>query len=340
MAPNNMYRDAHLEAGLLKSSEEEKKTGYQAPGSQEYAQPKPTRKMSPVRKALLVLGVATILGLGVASARPTFMHCGSKSHDSKAGFANGDESELVKDLKTASPDVLHRLLHAYLPEVYQHGVYASDREAIEAIGQDNPSVAAALIKIAKRQDTGSSNTTTASSANVNSETSATSQPVTTSEVAAATTTTQASVTSNPVTTSATPTTSQPVTTSPEQTTSTPVETTSSVKSTSAAPTTSAPVTSAETPTPTPTSPETSTSIQKTITAGKKTTSSPVPHTFTSTLPDGGTITYTSTSWVAVVPTDQSNTDKSPDLQNDASVPRAQMALPAVLGLMAGAVLMI
>lgn len=49
---------------------------------------------------------------------------------------------------------------------------------------------------------------------------------------------------------------------------------------------------------------------------------------------------TSTSWVAVLPTDQADGSKSPDLQNAASLPRGQVLLPAAIGLLAGAVLMV
>ncbi|KAH0600169.1 hypothetical protein MHUMG1_01165 [Metarhizium humberi] len=66
---------------------------------------------------------------------------------------------------------------------------------------------------------------------------------------------------------------------------------------------------------------TSSKIEKTITTGRVATTSPVRHTYTTTLPDGGTRTVTSTSWVAIVPTDKSTADGGPQLQNHA--PKAQ-----------------
>ncbi|EFY85003.1 hypothetical protein MAC_08935 [Metarhizium acridum CQMa 102] len=62
---------------------------------------------------------------------------------------------------------------------------------------------------------------------------------------------------------------------------------------------------------------TSSKIQKTITTGRVATTSPVRQTYTTTLPDGGALTVTSTSWVAIVPTDKSTSNGGPQLQNHA-----------------------
>ncbi|KOS19582.1 hypothetical protein ESCO_000667 [Escovopsis weberi] len=88
----------------------------------------------------------------------------------------------------------------------------------------------------------------------------------------------------------------------------------------------------------PTSTSPTATFHETITAGSKSTSSPIETTLTRTLPDGGTTTLTSTSWVAVVPTGKPAPTKAPGLQNAA--PRAEVGLPAMLGLMAGAALML
>jgi hypothetical protein len=95
----------------------------------------------------------------------------------------------------------------------------------------------------------------------------------------------------------------------------------------------------ESVTPGPSSTEASATPQSTITSGSKTTSAPVAHTFTRTLPDGGTTTLTSTSWVAVLPTSHADGSKNPDLQNAASHPRGEMMMPAAIGLLVGAVLL-
>lgn len=162
MAPKGFTdRDGHLEAGLLRSTPGEKQTGYR-----EFT---PTRRdrnknrMLYLRRALLIVAVGFVLGLGVATARPSFSNCKTR-HDNKANMAvaqaHGADGELAEALQKASPDLLHRLLHAYLPERYQHGVFASDRDAIHAISGDDPSVASAIVQIAKRQeDTPNSNST-------------------------------------------------------------------------------------------------------------------------------------------------------------------------------------
>ncbi|TWU70568.1 hypothetical protein ED733_001019 [Metarhizium rileyi] len=72
----------------------------------------------------------------------------------------------------------------------------------------------------------------------------------------------------------------------------------------------------------------SSKIEKTITTGRVATTSPVQHTMTTTLPDGGTLTITSTSWVAIVPTDKTSSTSGPQLQNGA--PRSQGCFTLVL----------
>jgi hypothetical protein len=149
-------RDGHLEAGLLRSDQGEKQTGHQ----QQLTQTTPRKsKMVYLRRALVIVAVGFVLGLGVATARPGFVDCHRNSKMAVAK-AHGASSELVGELDKTSPDLLHRLLHAYLPERYQHGVFASDAEAIDAIHENDPSVASAIVQIAKRQEDGSSNSNT------------------------------------------------------------------------------------------------------------------------------------------------------------------------------------
>ncbi|KAH0498115.1 hypothetical protein TgHK011_005389 [Trichoderma gracile] len=368
-------RDGHLEAGLLRSDQGEKQTGHQ----QQLTQTTPRKsKMVYLRRALVIVAVGFTLGLGVATARPGFVDCHRNSKMAVAK-AHGASSELVGELDKASPDLLHRLLHAYLPERYQHGVFASDAEAIDAIHENDPSVASAIVKIAKRQDDGSgnSNTTVPSSpsstappssatesasdsstsadANAQSTTDAPSSTPTPSDTSAQQTSTPDSTSSDePASTTAestadTSSASAPASTTAEQTTAA-EQTTSSAPSTTAAPSTSqAPSTTDSAPestatasddTITSTTAEASETPKTTITSGSKTTSAPVLHTYTRTLPDGGTTTMTSTSWVAVLPTNQADGSKSPDLQSAASAPRLQMLLPAAIGLFAGAVLIV
>lgn len=163
MAPTGYTdRDGHLEAGLLKSTEGEKQTRYQD-FTPLVLKKKKNNKMIYFRRVLLIIAVSFVLGLGVATARPSFVNCRTHQDPSKmavAAKAHGSNAELVEALRKTSPDLLHRLLHAYLPERYQHGVFASDQDAIDAINENDPSVASAIVQIAKRQDSPSNNNST------------------------------------------------------------------------------------------------------------------------------------------------------------------------------------
>ncbi|KAL9471329.1 hypothetical protein ACSS6W_009270 [Trichoderma asperelloides] len=433
MAPTGYTdRDGHLEAGLLKSTEGEKQTGYRDYSPPALKSKSKSNKMLYFRRALLVIVMGFVLGLGVATARPSFINCQRHHDNSKMAMAkaHGSNGELAEALQKASPDLLHRLLHAYLPERYQHGVFATDKDAIDAISERDPSVASAIVQIAKRQDNGPSNnnsttaagpsstapgstsspaqsttnaqsstatgagSTTASESSSSQASSSTAESTTAdSSSSAPASTTAGSTTASEQSTSASPSstpssapasttsasaTSGTSTTEEETTTaasssptSAPASTsssgrlsstiTSSVASSEATttfdssspsslsssfPTSTSPnsATAAETTTdnsvtPGPSSTEASETPQSTITSGSKTTSAPVAHTFTRTLPDGGTTTLTSTSWVAVLPTSQADGSKSPDLQNAASLPRGEMMMPAAIGLLVGAVLL-
>ncbi|KAM0452359.1 hypothetical protein ACHAO4_005570 [Trichoderma viride] len=384
MAPTDYTDgDGHLEAGLFKSTQGEKQTGYRDYSPLALKTKTKSNKMIYFRRALLVIVMGFVLGLGVATARPGLMNCQRHSEHSKMDLAKAHSSngELAEALQKASPDLLHRLLHAYLPERYQHGVFATDKDAIDAISERDPSVASAIVQIAKRQDNGPSNnnsTTTAptstapsstavqSSTNVQSSTASSAGSTTASETSssgsssstAESTTAASSSSSAPASTTAASTTAseQSTTAAPSSTpSSAPASTTSSASSTSGTSTseeetttaassspTTAPASttsSGESVTPGPSSTEASETPQSTITSGSKTTSAPVAHTFTRTLPDGGTTTLTSTSWVAVLPTSHADGSKNPDLQNAASLPRGEMMMPAAIGLLVGAVLL-
>ena len=76
--------------------------------------------------------------------------------------------------------------------------------------------------------------------------------------------------------------------------------------------------------------------------GKKTTSSPVQHTITTTLGNGGVVVITSTSWVEVVPpAAQTAPSPTPSLQNAAARPYGDAAaMYALPGLVLAALLMV
>ncbi|KAG5978147.1 hypothetical protein E4U55_006341 [Claviceps digitariae] len=84
-------------------------------------------------------------------------------------------------------------------------------------------------------------------------------------------------------------------------------------------------------TTTPDTVPTSTPMQKTITTGRVITSSPVPQVYTTVLPNGGTLTITSTSWVAIVPTEKPTSSSEPKLQNAAPKSRGGSKLFLAVG---------
>lgn len=155
-------RDHRLEAGLL-STEEEEKTAFIPAGPQD-SQPK--RKMSPIRRLAVALIVGLFVGLSIAVAKDS-----AAARCLGTGHGVSDHEVKVALAKDPSPDLLHRLLHAYFPDRYQHGVYKSDNEAIKAVRADEPGLATTLAGLAKRQSDGSgSNTTSAGGVTVQSTT--------------------------------------------------------------------------------------------------------------------------------------------------------------------------
>ncbi|KAH6611271.1 vta1 like domain-containing [Trichoderma cornu-damae] len=306
MAPTGYTddRDGHLEAGLLRSTQGEKQTGYrdftqQAPDRRSHA--KNSSKMVYFRRALLVIAVGSVLGLGVVTARPSLTNCRSYHDNSKVAVtdAHGPSGDLGEALRNTSPDLLHRLLHAYLPERYQHGVFASDSDAIDAIKEGDPSVASAIAQIAKRQEdtSGSANATIATGPSSTADTSSAPPPASTSDtttpseaassstVAPPSTDTSAAQTSTAETSTAETVSSSepPPTTTPESTaadtssTSAPASTaagsTTTAEQTTIEPpsTTSAPASTTVAPSTTPTSAPETTSASGTSTTREETT---------------------------------------------------------------------
>lgn len=85
---------------------------------------------------------------------------------------------------------------------------------------------------------------------------------------------------------------------------------------------------------------TTTKFHKTITTGRVSTSSPIAQTLTTTLDNGGTLTLTSTSWVAVVPTDKATSGSEPKLQNAAPKTQGNSKLVLAMGAAAFGVMLL
>ncbi|KAG6001982.1 hypothetical protein E4U21_003595 [Claviceps maximensis] len=286
----NHNGDSQLETGLLSTREEEKipcitPGSYQAKSSSAVCPSGTQRrsgKMSPFRRATLILTFSLLLGLGLTLARSSSLtpSCMTWAHSRHQGSFN---------------------------------------------------IARAAVN--KRQDGSATNATTPRSSIDQSKTSANSEQSTPPVV----------VSSSTLPLPVVPTTSKPATPSspPPQATPTSASTTpqqpalppsSSITSTTIqAPPTPLPIATTpgqiETSTPsnnpessattTPDSVPTTTPFEKTITTGRVITSSPVPRIFTTVLPNGGILTITSTSWVAIVPTDRPTSSSEPKLQNAA-----------------------
>jgi cell pole-organizing protein PopZ len=181
----------------------------------------------------------------------------------------------------------------------------------DAVHRHNPNLSHAMGYMAKRQNTPISSEASASQTQQATEPASTNEQTTqaqeTTSEAAATTRAAASTTAEPET--------QATTAEPQSTEESDSSTDSGDQSTTEA-------------------------TQATITEGTKTTSSAVAKTLTSTRSDGGVVTFTSTSWVAVVPSSKATTTSNPDLQNAAPQFSGHSALTAAIGMIFGGLLLL
>ncbi|KAK3350951.1 hypothetical protein B0H65DRAFT_104721 [Neurospora tetraspora] len=114
-------------------------------------------KMTSSRRALLSVTLCLLFFFGLTSARPSRWQQRVQCHEGAAS-AEGENFQSMVD--AASPDSLHIILHKTFPGRFQHGVWESEKQAIEAVRRDNAPLATAILRMAKRDD---SNTTIASS---------------------------------------------------------------------------------------------------------------------------------------------------------------------------------
>ncbi len=68
-----------------------------------------------------------------------------------AADASDGTSAFARLLEAVSPESLHDLLHEYLPNTYKHGVYPSEKLALEALHRDNAALATSLVHLARRE---------------------------------------------------------------------------------------------------------------------------------------------------------------------------------------------
>ena len=160
-----MMDDARLEAGLEHCGEKERLTATAAHEDTGLSTPS-REKDNKMRRRSIIWTLAFLLLFGLSltsSVSPTRLlpSCRDSSHgispeegprQAEADNRDAQESAFRNLLKNASPDVLHRLLHAYFPERYRHGVYESEDEALEAVRADDAPLATTMAQMAKRQD--------------------------------------------------------------------------------------------------------------------------------------------------------------------------------------------
>lgn len=207
------------------------KTASTTPSPGTRTRPATVSKMVYARRVALVCSVCLLVLLGVVSAGASRIHCRREAaggHHAAADAA--DSSSFSAMLKSASPSSLSELLHRYLPDRFQDGVWPSEHQAIKAVHQVDAALATSVVQLARRADNSTTSASTTSSPTESPTTS--DQPPTTSEDPSTSSTPTPSETSTiPTPTS---TTARPTTTTtrppPPGTSSTSTETTLSASS--------------------------------------------------------------------------------------------------------------
>ncbi|KAI9648042.1 hypothetical protein NHQ30_002670 [Ciborinia camelliae] len=190
------------------------KTDYFANEKQDIEADKPRKSdiMPSIRQFLLTLMVVSLLTITIVSAATT-----NRSPGNVSPPCMEDQQAFRELLDTVEPALLHDVLHQHMGEKYQHGVYESDKDTMEAVYRQEPGVAHALvgaakanamIELAKRQV--GSNSTASTTSSISSSTVITSVSVTTSHSSSSV---SVAPSSTSVSTTAIVSTSAPVTTS-------------------------------------------------------------------------------------------------------------------------------
>ncbi|CAK7239842.1 MAG: hypothetical protein STHCBS139747_001277 [Sporothrix thermara] len=79
----------------------------------------------------------------IAVAVPVIPAAGAGAEPTQAGGFS-------RLLEAVSPESLHDLLHEYFPDTYKHGVYPSEKKALEAIHRANAALATSIVQLARR----------------------------------------------------------------------------------------------------------------------------------------------------------------------------------------------
>ncbi|CCC10042.1 unnamed protein product [Sordaria macrospora k-hell] len=269
-------------------------------------------KMTSSRRALLSVTLCLLFFFGLTSAGPSRWQ---QRVQCREGHASPQNENFQSMVDAASTDSLHNILHKTFPGRFQHGVWESEKQAIEAVHRDNAPLATAILRMAKRDD---SNTTIASTSQ---------QPTPSSTSSSAQVTPSSSSAPPVVSSSSSEPAPEPSTTSQAPPPIITTTSTTSIKSTSSS------------PQPSPSSTVSSTTLTTTSKARPQTVEPPktteqpqqpeepmtpssmvIVQTLTSTS-DGVEIVVTQTSTVRVDPTPTAGTGAakaSPSLQNAGS----------------------
>ncbi|KAK3377784.1 hypothetical protein B0H63DRAFT_525056 [Podospora didyma] len=86
--------------------------------------------------------------------RPMPCHHGQVAD--QTAVVEAEPFSLSSMLKAASPEALHDLLHKYFPERFQHGVWPTEKEAIQAVHRADAALATTILQLAKRADNSTS----------------------------------------------------------------------------------------------------------------------------------------------------------------------------------------
>ncbi|KAI1414213.1 hypothetical protein F5Y13DRAFT_18355 [Hypoxylon sp. FL1857] len=322
-------------------------------------------KMPSARNFFVTLFLGLLVMVGLANAMLNKQHPSEDSAESEGDHVvHRDDSTFSRLLSSASPQALHEFLHAYFPATYKHGIYDSDRSAMEVVHANDPELATSIVQLAKRQsgnDNTTSSVTTPTSTEISTVTSttesSTSQDTSTQETSSASATSPSETTvvstATPTTSTETETPTTPSTSESTQTTSTPgtsadsstevSETTMTTTSTSTSSNPSTPVSSSSSSSSSRTSSRESTFTTTTTPSSTTTTRPPRTSTFTSTLPGGAKTTITSVEVVTPgAPEEASTTSGSQgSLQSGLAVPVGRKpVVEIVIGAVVGGALFV
>ncbi|KAG6057298.1 hypothetical protein E4U32_005256 [Claviceps aff. humidiphila group G2b] len=304
---------SRLEAGLLDTREEEKAPFITpAPDHNKAASAhcpldaqRPSGKMSPLKRVGLIIAISLFVGLGLALARDPSVTAPCMR------WVHGPHQVSSRIARTA----LNKRQDASLANATTPAISTEQSKTTANPVQSSPPAVVSSSSLPLTTVPVVLPTSTAAPSSPGPEATSTSTPKAPQQTS--------QQTSQPPQASTTSTAPQgPVATSSNAPATTPGQV--EISSTPPSPDTSAPTTSDVAPT-------SSNKFEKTITAGRVATSSPVPHVMTTTLPNGGTLTITSTSWVAVVPTEKATSTSEPKLQNAAPRSRGSSNLILAVG---------